>query len=90
MNIQKFSQKGIVINNGSVLLIKYSGGKYRNYEIAGKYALPGGKIEIGEGVDASIISEIKSETGITVNPAYASIAGIGNIKRNPISYKLML
>lgn len=69
MNIQKFAQKGIVINSlHEILFIKYASGKYQGSKLAGKFALPGGKIEFGESPDISISKEIFDETGIKCIP----------------------
>ncbi len=67
--IQRFAQKGIVINSdGQILLIRYSAAKYQAKKIAGKYALPGGKVEVGESPDQSLVNEIKEETGVLCKP----------------------
>lgn len=68
MNVQKFAQKGIVVYGGSVLVIKYGEAKYQSSKVAGKYGFPGGKIEMGESVDSSLITEIFDETGVKVKP----------------------
>lgn len=69
MNKQCFAQKGIVLNKQrEILLIQYSESKHLPGKLNGKYALPGGKIEIGEKPDESIISEVKDETGILCIP----------------------
>ena len=69
MNIQKFAQKGLVVNDkDEVLFIRYSAATHVAGRLIGKYALPGGKIEMGEKVDESIIREVKDETGIICEP----------------------
>ena len=69
MNKQFFAQKGIVLNKQrEILFIQYSESKYLPGKLNGKYALPGGKIQIGEKPDQSIISEVKDETGILCIP----------------------
>ena len=68
MDIQRFAQKGMVINKERMLVIRYGSGKYQNTKLAGKFALPGGKVEMGQTVDESIVSEIEEETGVTCLP----------------------
>lgn len=69
MNIQRFAQKGIVINDeDEILLIKYLGGKYMAEAISGKFALPGGRIEFGEVPDESVRREVREETGVNCIP----------------------
>ncbi len=69
MEIQRFAQKGIVVNNkNEILLIRYANSKFLSEKLNGKYALPGGKIEFGETPDESIVNEIRQETGVTCKP----------------------
>lgn len=68
MWIQRFAQKGVVINGDKILVIRYGSGKYQNAKLAGKFAVPGGKVEMGQTVDESILVEIMEETGVTCLP----------------------
>lgn len=64
-----FAQKGFVMNNRrDVLFIKYANSQFLPSKLNGKYALPGGKIEMGETPDESIIKEVQEETGIICKP----------------------
>ncbi len=66
---QKFAQKALVVNDtGELLLIHYANSKYRPDHLNQKYALPGGKIEMGQIPDESMISEVLEETGIVCIP----------------------
>jgi mutator protein MutT len=66
---QKFAQKALVVNDkNELLLIHYANAKYRPGHLNQRYALPGGKIEMGENPDESMVSEVKEETGITCTP----------------------
>lgn len=69
MEIQRFAQKGIVLNDKrEILLIRYAQSKFLPDKLNGKYALPGGKVEMGETHDESIVKEIEEETGIVCTP----------------------
>ena len=47
--------------DGKVLLVKR-----RNYPSKGYWALPGGRVEYGESVTATVIREVKEETGLDI------------------------
>jgi 8-oxo-dGTP diphosphatase len=50
---------GVVVENGAVLLIRR-----RNPPFAGRYALPGGFVDVGETVEAAVVREVHEETGL--------------------------
>ena len=50
---------GVVVENGAVLLIRR-----RNPPFAGRYALPGGFVDVGETVEAAVVREVREETGL--------------------------
>lgn len=55
--------KGIVLNNGRVLMVKRS----NNDEVdPGTWEMPGGKIEFGEFLEPALIREVKEEAGIDI------------------------
>ena len=64
-----FAQKGLVFSSDlkSLLFIKTTS-KYMPDKLNGKLALPGGKVDFGEDVDAACVREICEETGISVKP----------------------
>ncbi len=63
------AQKALILNEkNELLLIKYADSKFLAAKLNGKYALPGGKIDYGENPDASLVREVKEETGINVLP----------------------
>jgi mutator protein MutT len=69
MNIQKFAQKGLVVNkNDEFLFIRYAESKFLPDKLNGKWAIPGGKIDMGETPDESIIKEVQEETGVVCRP----------------------
>lgn len=63
MNIQQFAQKGIVIKDNKILLLRYSD-KNPNPNVQGKLGLPGGRLQFGEKPDESLEREILEETKI--------------------------
>jgi mutator protein MutT len=58
----------VLNDNNEILLIKYSAGKYQGKKLAGKYALPGGKVRFGETLDDSLVREVEEETSIICKP----------------------
>jgi 8-oxo-dGTP diphosphatase len=50
---------GVVVEDGAVLLIRR-----RNPPFAGRYALPGGFVDVGETVEAAVVREVREETGL--------------------------
>lgn len=54
----RVSSRGIVIDNGKILLNEFGGGKY--------YNIPGGGIEPGETVKQAVAREILEESGLKV------------------------
>ena len=51
----------IVISEGKILLEKR-----RNDPGSGKWSIPGGKVELGEKVEQTVVREVKEETGLLV------------------------
>mgnify|MGYP000745778505 CR=1 FL=1 len=56
----KLTVDGIVLKNGKILLIKR-----KNQPFEGKWALPGGFVDIDEEIDAAAYRELKEETSIS-------------------------
>jgi 8-oxo-dGTP diphosphatase len=50
---------GVVVEDGAVLLIRR-----RNPPFAGRYALPGGFVDVGETVEIAVVREVCEETGL--------------------------
>ena len=64
------AQKGFILDESGekLLVIKYQSDKYQNAKLAGKYGLPGGKIEFGESPNEAFVREVAEETGYKVEP----------------------
>ncbi len=54
---------GVVIHRGRVLLIRRGGEPLR-----GEWSIPGGLVELGEGLEEAARRELKEETGLDVEP----------------------
>jgi 8-oxo-dGTP diphosphatase len=53
----------VVVDRGRVLLVR------RGHEpLLGRWSLPGGLLELGEGLEEGVIREVKEETGLDVEP----------------------
>jgi 8-oxo-dGTP diphosphatase len=53
----------VVVQGGRVLLVR------RGHEpLKGRWSLPGGLIELGEGLEAAVAREVREETGLEIEP----------------------
>ncbi|KYH28996.1 MULTISPECIES: NUDIX hydrolase [Clostridium] len=73
--------KGVILNNGKVLIIKRS-----NYDgvAAGGWECVGGKIEFGEGLEEALMREAKEEVGLNITVdklLYATTFKISPVKQ---------
>lgn len=57
--------KAFVVNDGKILLLQEST-NYADGTNAGKWDVPGGRVNLGEKWDESLLREIKEETGLAV------------------------
>ncbi len=57
--------KAFIVRDGKVLILKESS-KYTDGANAGRFDVPGGRIEPGQRFDESLLREIKEETGLDV------------------------
>jgi mutator protein MutT len=53
----------VVFSGESVLLVRRG-----NEPSRGRWGLPGGVVELGEGVEEAVVREVGEETGVTVRP----------------------
>ena len=77
----------VVLDAGSVLLVRRG-----HAPLAGKWALPGGAVELGETLAQAIIRELQEETGLTVEPV-AVLDALDKIERDadgPVRYHYAL
>ena len=60
---------GVVIHRGRALLIR------RGHEpLKGQWSIPGGMVELGEGLQEAVRRELKEETGLEVEPLRVLVA----------------
>lgn len=52
----------VIVENGSILLEKR-----KNDPGRGKWSIPGGKVELGESLEQTVIREVQEETGLVVD-----------------------
>lgn len=60
-----FAQKAFIVSNGTVLLIRKSADDPNQ---AGKWEVPGGRMEFGEDVDPHLVREVREEVGLDIEP----------------------
>jgi mutator protein MutT len=53
----------VVVDGGQVLLVRRG-----NEPLKGEWSLPGGLVELGEGLTDAVVREVREETGLTVEP----------------------
>lgn len=65
MNVKLFiSTKAFIVHQNKVLIIREADA-YDDGVAAGKYEIPGGRVEPGESFDAGLLRELEEEVGIT-------------------------
>lgn len=57
--------KAFITHNGKVLLLRESS-EYKDGSNAGRYDVPGGRVEMGQRFDESLLREVAEETGLAV------------------------
>lgn len=60
-----FAQKAFVFDSGRLLVVRRSQADEHH---PGKWEVPGGRLDAGEGIDAHLIREVHEEVGIQVAP----------------------
>lgn len=65
--ILRIAAKAVITDDrGNVLLIREA--KYKDGTNLGKYQMPGGRLELGEGFYEALHREVKEETGLDIKP----------------------
>ena len=68
---------GVVVRDGAVLLVKRAVEPLR-----GRWALPGGAVELGETLEEAVVRELKEETNLTVR-VLGLVEAFDRITRDP-------
>ena len=64
---QRIAMKAVIFNDeGKVLILRDAGDSYAQGTVAGKYHLPGGRIDIGEHWQHGLLREVEEESGLVV------------------------
>ena len=77
----------VIVQDGKVLIVK------RKYEpLAGQWSIPGGAVELGETLEASVAREMLEETGleIEVGPVIEVFDRITRDEQDQVSYHFVL
>lgn len=77
----------VIVHEGKVLIVK------RKYDpLAGQWSLPGGGVELGETLEASIAREMREETGldVEVGPVIEVFDRITRDERGDVRYHFVL
>lgn len=72
--IQQVAMKALVVDGNKVLVVREAA-TYAEGTNAGKYQLPGGRVEKGENIKAALRREVLEETGLTVSIEYPIYVG---------------
>lgn len=60
-----FAQKAFIVDEGTLLLVRKSEDDPNQ---AGKWEVPGGRMDFGEDVDPHLLREVQEEVGLTIEP----------------------
>lgn len=60
-----FAQKAFILNEGKVLLVRKS---LKDPDQPGRWEVPGGRMQFGEGVDEQLKREVREEVGLEIVP----------------------
>lgn len=66
INVQRIAAKAVIVNEKNEVLIVREANTYQEGTNAGRYLLPGGRIEIGEHYFDGLKREVLEETGLEI------------------------
>lgn len=73
---QRIAAKALIVQDGRLLVLRESsGGSYADGTNAGKWCVPGGRIDPGEGFVEGLRREAREETGLEIEPVRPVFVG---------------
>ena len=85
---QMLSLKALLIDaDGRCLLLRRSAASKNN---AGKWEMPGGKLDPGENFDVALAREVREETGLTIRPIRPFETVMSELPERQVVYLVML
>ena len=85
-SLTRLAADGVIRRGGEVLLCRVAPGNLGE----GRWTLPGGGLEFGEGPEAAVVREVEEETGLVARisgpPVIHSDTGTWRFSEGPVSY----
>lgn len=73
--VTQVAAKALIVNRQGKLLLVREAATYKDGTGIGRYHMPGGRINSGEGYDEGLRREVKEETGLEIEPLYPIYIG---------------
>src|SRR5574337_985895 len=73
--ILRVAAKAVIVNSAGKILIVREASTYKEGTGAGRYHMPGGRLEEGENYAEGLRREVAEETGLEVEPLYPIFVG---------------
>jgi|SRR3989344_5181619 len=73
--VLRVAAKAVIINREGRILLVREASTYKEGTGAGRYHMPGGRLDLGESFEHGLHREIKEETGLEVKPLFPIYVG---------------